>query len=77
MVVPIESPHNKMHLAIGGIQIPSQDTSIIIGANRDMAKYDTASFDLIFLFHHAFLDPMFWAWQTGPKQTEFLKMDRD
>ena len=77
LVVPIELSHNKIHLAIGGIQIPSHDASTIVGGNGDMAENDTASFDTIFFFHHAFIDRMFWAWQTHHKETEFLKMGRN
>ena len=71
-VVPIESPHNKMHLAIGGIQIPTQNASMIPGANGDMAENDTASFDPIFFFHHSFIDRMFWTWQHRHGQTDKL-----
>ena len=77
LVVPIESPHNKIHLAIGGIQIPSQNASTIVGANGDMAENDTASFDPIFFFHHAFIDRMFWAWQVRHHQTQVLEIDRE
>jgi tyrosinase len=48
LVVPIESPHTKMHLAISGIQNPSQNASSTPSTNRDMAENDTASFDPIF-----------------------------
>jgi tyrosinase len=71
LVVPIELSNNKIHLAIGGIQIPSHDASTIVGANGDMAENDTASFDPIFFFHHAFIDRMFWVWQTHHKGRSF------
>jgi tyrosinase len=75
LVIPIESPHNKIHLAIGGIQIPSQNASTVVGANGDMAENDTAAFDPIFYFHHAFIDRMFWAWQTRHGQREVLQIE--
>ncbi|KAJ9660580.1 hypothetical protein H2201_006838 [Coniosporium apollinis] len=54
-VVPLESPHNDMHLAIGGFELPNQaDFNAIAGANGDMGENDTASFDPIFYFHHCF-----------------------
>jgi tyrosinase len=77
LAVPLESPHNKIHLAIGGIQIPSQNASTIVGANGDMAENDTASFDPIFFFHHAFVDLMFWAWQSHHHQKEVLEIDEE
>jgi tyrosinase len=75
VVVPLESPHNKIHLAIGGIQIPLQNATTVEGANGDMAENDTASFDPIFFFHHCFVDRMFWAWQTLHDQKEVLEFD--
>ncbi|KAI3317253.1 tyrosinase [Xylariaceae sp. AK1471] len=63
-VVPLESPHNDMHLAIGGFDIPGQGNfDSIIGANGDMGENDTAAFDPIFFFHHCFIDKVFWDWQ--------------
>ncbi|KAI0110164.1 tyrosinase [Daldinia grandis] len=63
-VVSLESPHNDMHLAIGGFSIPGQGNfDPIIGANGDMGENDTASFDPIFFFHHCFVDKVFWDWQ--------------
>ena len=63
VVYPIESPHNAIHLAVGGIQIPAQDDSFISDANGDMGENETAAFDPIFFFHHCFIDRMFWWWQ--------------
>ena len=74
-VVPLESPHNAIHLAIGGIQIPVQDGSSIPGANGDMGENDTAAFDPIFFFHHAFIDYMFWRWQVLNGQTKQLDIE--
>lgn len=70
--VPIERPHNSIHLAVGGFEVPGvKSFSFVPGANGDMGENDTASFDPIFFFHHCFIDLMFWAWQLrhgGPKQ---------
>ena len=41
-VVPIESPHNSIHLAVGGCEVPGQNASPIDGANGDMGENDTA-----------------------------------
>lgn len=69
----LESPHNAIHLAVGGIQIPTQDDSYIAGSNGDMGENDTAAFDPIFYFHHAFVDLIFWAWQEqNQQQTELV-----
>lgn len=77
-VVPIESPHNKIHLAIGGYDVPSGpnagDASIIPGANGDMGENDTAALDPIFYFHHCFIDYVFWLWQEKWNATEDLKI---
>lgn len=72
VIHPIESPHNAIHLAVGGVQIPSQDASFIPGANGDMGENETASFDPIFFFHHCFIDKMFWWWQTLHERTRDL-----
>lgn len=63
----VESPHNAIQLAVGGIDIPSisRDLPGLAGANGDMGENDTASFDPIFFFHHCFIDLVFWHWQTG------------
>lgn len=72
-VVPLESPHNHIHLAIGGFEIPGQgDFSPIDGANGDMGENDTAALDPIFYFHHAFIDRMFWLWQQRHGRTTSL-----
>lgn len=63
-VVPLESPHNKMHLAVGGFDVPGvEDDAVIPGANGDMGENDTAGLDPIFYFHHCFVDRVFWLWQ--------------
>lgn len=71
-VVPLESPHNAIHLAVGGYDIPSieQDYSPIPGANGDMGENDTAGLDPIFFFHHCHVDRMFWLWQQRHGATD-------
>ncbi len=64
LAVPLESPHNKIHLAVGGFDVPGvQDDSVITDANGDMGENDTAALDPIFYFHHCFVDRVFWLWQ--------------
>jgi len=63
-VVSLESPHNSIHLAVGGYDLPKiMDASPLSGANGDMGENDTAGLDPIFFFHHCFVDRMFWLWQ--------------
>jgi tyrosinase len=62
-IVPLESPHNSIHLAVGGCDVPNYDRSPIEGANGDMGENDTAGLDPIFFFHHCFVDRVFWLWQ--------------
>ena len=70
-IVPIETPNNSIHLAVGGYDIPSQeDDDIVAGANGDMGENDMAGFDPIFFFHHCFIDLMFWKWQQDHKDLE-------
>lgn len=73
-VTSLESPHNAIHLAVGGINIPSYDANLpaLAGANGDMGENDTASFDPIFFFHHCFVDLVFWHWQTEHGATQRL-----
>jgi tyrosinase len=72
-VVPLESPHNSMHLAVGGFDVPGQgDFSAIPGANGDMGENDTAGLDPIFFFHHCFIDRVFWLWQKRHGFTDHL-----
>ncbi|KAF8417650.1 putative tyrosinase [Tirmania nivea] len=60
----LESPHNAIHLAIGGFyQKGKYIASPIEGANGDMGDNETAGFDPIFFFHHCFIDYVFWMWQ--------------
>jgi tyrosinase len=70
--VPLESPHNKIHLAVGGWDVPNHDYSVIPGANGDMGENDTAALDPIFHFHHCFIDRVFWMWQQRHGVTDEL-----
>lgn len=71
-VVPIESPHDGMHLAIGGYEVPGGDVNTVPGANGDMGENETAAFDPIFYFHHCFIDLIFWKWQLDHGKTKEL-----
>jgi tyrosinase len=71
-VVPLESPHNDIHLSVGGFDIPGADFSPIDGANGDMGENDTAGLDPIFFFHHCFVDRVFWLWQNKHGFTDQL-----
>jgi len=77
LVVPLESPHNFIHLAVGGFDIPTYNASPILGANGDMGENDTAALDPIFYFHHCFIDYAFWTWQRRHGATQSLTIDRD
>jgi tyrosinase len=72
-VVPLESPHNSIHLSVGGFDVPGVfDASPIDGANGDMGENDTAGLDPIFFFHHCFIDRVFWLWQKKNGHTDRL-----
>lgn len=74
-VTPLESPHNDMHLAVGGFDVPGQTNfSPIDGANGDMGENDTAGLDPIFYFHHCFVDRVFWLWQKKQGFTDKLDL---
>jgi tyrosinase len=74
-VEALESPHNSIHLAVGGFDVPNQpDYSPIEGANGDMGENDTAAFDPIFFFHHCFVDRVFWLWQKKHGFTKHLEV---
>ncbi|KAF8969193.1 putative tyrosinase [Flammula alnicola] len=63
-VVSLESPHNAIHLAVGGFyQEGVYNAAPIRGANGDMGDNETAGFDPIFFFHHCFIDYTFSVWQ--------------
>ena len=63
-VVPLESPHNAIHLALGGFYKEKVlNGSPIVGAFGDIAVDEMAGFDPIFFFHHCFIDYTFAEWQ--------------
>ncbi|KAI1123814.1 putative tyrosinase [Nemania abortiva] len=69
-VVSLESPHNAIHLAVGGFyQKGVYNADPILGANGDMGDNETAGFDPIFFFHHCFIDYAFWKWQEYHNKT--------
>lgn len=72
--VSLESPHNSIHLAVGGCDLPVYDRSPIPGANGDMGENNTASFDPIFFFHHCNIDRVFWLWQKQHNATDKLEI---
>jgi tyrosinase len=74
-VMSLESPHNFIHLAVGGFDIPAYNASPISGANGDMGENDTAALDPIFYFHHCFIDYAFWIWQRRHGCTTSLSID--
>lgn len=81
-IMAIESPHNFMHLAIGGYDVSGNpnpnnnaDSSLIAGANGDMGENDTAGLDPIFFFHHCFIDYVFWTWQKRNGATGAISID--
>ncbi|KAG8529701.1 uncharacterized protein KY384_005182 [Bacidia gigantensis] len=72
----LESPHNAIHLALGGFyQEGSYNANPILGANGDMGDNETTAFDPIFFLHHAFIDLMFWKWQKKWKKTAWDSLD--
>ncbi|KAH8805271.1 putative tyrosinase [Xylogone sp. PMI_703] len=75
-VVCLESPHNAIHLAVGGFYQKGQyNADNIPGANGDMGDNETAGFDPIFYFHHCFIDYVFWTWQKYHGSTKLLVID--
>lgn len=63
-VVALESPHNDIHLAVGGFDVPNEgEFGQVPGANGDMGENNTAALDPIFFFHHCNVDRVFWLWQ--------------
>ena len=70
-VVSLESPHNAIHLAVGGVYLKGEyNAAPIRGANGDMGDNETAGFDPIFFFHHCFIDYTFAIWQRLHKLTK-------
>ena len=52
-VTSLEQPHNDIHLAVGGVDVPKSGESWqIAGANGDMGENNTSALDPIFFFHH-------------------------
>ncbi len=75
VVTPLESPHNHIHLAVGGFEVPGQgEAGKIHGANGDMGENNTAAMDPIFFFHHCNVDRMFWLWQKQNGRTDEIKI---
>jgi tyrosinase len=72
VVFSVEAPHNSIHLAVGGFDLPRHDESPIRDANGDMGENDTAGFDPIFFFHHCYIDRQFWLWQKNHNATNQL-----
>jgi tyrosinase len=69
-VVSLESPHNGIHLSLGGFYQEGQyNANPIVGSNGDMGENETAAFDPIFFFHHCFIDYVFWQWQVRAHKT--------
>ena len=75
IVFALENPHNNMHVAIGGTDLPNYHRSPIPGANGDMGENDTAALDPVFYFHHCFIDYVFWTWQKRHQATEWFDID--
>ena len=77
LVTAVESPHNSIHLAIGGFDLNGHVRASIHGANGDMGENDTAGLDPIFFFHHCFVDYTFWTWQKRTGATDGFAIDPD
>ncbi|CDW82065.1 tyrosinase [Stylonychia lemnae] len=80
VIVPLENPHNWMHLCIGGFT--SQDGNVrdpiayTVGSNGDMGENETAAFDPIFFFHHCWIDLVFWKWQQLHDATTHFDVEK-
>ena len=71
VVVPLEQPHNDIHLSVGGFDIPGEgESGQIADSNGDMGENNTAALDPIFYFHHCNIDRMFWLWQKRHGATD-------
>ncbi|KAK1481787.1 hypothetical protein CTAM01_13845 [Colletotrichum tamarilloi] len=80
VVVSVEEPHNSMHLAIGGFDVPNKpedNVDVYPFANGDMGENDTAAFDPVFFFHHCYIDYMFWKWQNSHNKSKQLDIIPD
>jgi len=55
-----------MHIAVGGMELFTNPTPSgadpVYDSNGDMGCNETASYDPLFYFHHAFIDYVFWVW---------------
>lgn len=74
--VSIESPHNAIHVAVGGGEVPGappNGTPVTL-ASGDMGEPDSAGFDPLFYFHHCFIDHVFWLWQKRHNATRELEV---
>jgi tyrosinase len=77
VVIPLERPHNSIHLAVGGFEVPGAPASgfaPIVGSSGDMSTTETAGLDPIFFFHHCFVDKVFWRWQQLNSATDSLEI---
>lgn len=76
-VVSLESPHNDLHVAIGGFTAPSAFArrGSATGANGDMGSTNVAAFDPIFWLHHCFVDYALWRWQLLHSATDEFTID--
>jgi tyrosinase len=77
-VTSLESPHNSVHVAVGGYDFKDMSgehqSGQIAGANGDMGENNTAAMDPIFFFHHCNIDRMFWLWQKRHEATRELNI---
>jgi tyrosinase len=72
----LESPHNAIHLSLGGFFEPAvYNADPIRDANGDIGENETAGFDPIFYFHHCFVDYVFWQWQIRNNKTATGSLD--
>ncbi|KAJ8122973.1 hypothetical protein ONZ43_g960 [Nemania bipapillata] len=77
VVYSLENPHNIIHAAVGGYEVPGDDSlNKIYFANGDMGENETAAFDPIFFFHHCWIDYLFWNWQVRCGSTDSLEFMR-
>lgn len=78
-VISLESPHNDLHVAIGGFTAPDHfmEDGIASGTNGDMGSTNVASFDPIFWLHHCFVDYTLWKWQVLHSATLEFDIDVD
>ena len=69
-IFSLESPHNAIHLALGGFyERGVYHASPIEGANGDIGDNNVAGFDPIFYFHHCYIDYVFSVWQKRKNLT--------